>query len=787
MYKLITLSLISILLYSCAAYKELKPKPPVSPLENGYIEIKKDEKKPFELKKDKKYFMVFPPAVNTNVYLILDLKQKDLLHYYLTETFDQGKGRIIEIPDESPEPDRLSVYPISNDVPRYYWVIDLVKQDLKLELNYRYVARWRFKFERQYDQFREILAQNTIDRELFETLGSAAQAEQIDLKQEIEKVSASQQALLDLKGKLKEIEDIFPDNIRNTNDEAFQNYLQLKEELNDELNFQQRYLNVLALLKNERDTRASMEEFFALIPDFMDFFSQREEYPANVLQAVREVLKKRLDQVVPYYKTVLESRNSAARIESAIPQIEALYPAAGLTPGEDFKKLAAFVGAFNQTVEKVEQARQKFVEITNRVKFKKQMPSSTFFSDIVTRLSKLQYNLPRVDHPAIKPYRRYLCVKRLKGELQKLTTEIRSTLQKYRRADSLVPRINTLKAQKNVRGILSLLKKNPDLDFLAAMYRSLDKISLKKQANKIRRAMTLGDFKTAEMALKTLYNDKKFVDYKTIRPVKERTVANLQDSLVNAVVDQSRLRAKKFVEENLTNFADVPALYENPAFRPVYELTFFAAKPNSRKKFEDLKKELKTLQTITFPGKAIKLLYDQLISDPSDHGVEKARAIVAHGSHYRGTSASIKKRVAECDPNIAKLITKPKDYRRVFALPVTNRPDGMNEYLFKVNLRIPSPAQYPVFDVYIRLPKELAEQAGSTQWYKRIVFNGEVIKNEGRYTIVAPGPDNNYECQVGPLQMVKTRNNILEVRFNKPGFKVYQISVMAQKPIIKKH
>ena len=104
-----------------------------------------------------------------------------------------------------------------------------------------------------------------------------------------------------------------------------------------------------------------------------------------------------------------------------------------------------------------------------------------------------------------------------------------------------------------------------------------------------------------------------------------------------------------------------------------------------------------------------------------------------------------------------------------------------------MNLKIPSPAQFPVFDVYIRLPKNLAKQAGKKQWYEKITFNGKVIKNEGRFTITAPGPENNYECQVGPLQIVKTSNNILEVRFKKGAFKLYQIRVMAQKPIIKKH
>ena len=48
-----------LLAAGCATYKQLKPKPEPAPLEQGYIEIKND-KKNFELKKEKRYFITFP-------------------------------------------------------------------------------------------------------------------------------------------------------------------------------------------------------------------------------------------------------------------------------------------------------------------------------------------------------------------------------------------------------------------------------------------------------------------------------------------------------------------------------------------------------------------------------------------------------------------------------------------------------------------------------------------------------------------------------------------------------
>ncbi len=787
MKKILGLTLISLFLFSCAAYKKLKPEPEINPVENGYIEILKDAKQ-FELKKDKKYYIEFPPAMQPNFYLIIKIKNKDQLNYYLTEIFDQGKGRVVEIPDESPQPQVENVYPISNNVPRYYFVIDLVKADMKLEMEYRYTARWRYTFEREYNSFSETLAQNTISHEYYDNLGVSVNADDVNWQQEAQQTAQKLKALKELASRLKQIEDIFPPNILNTTDESYQNYLQLKERLESEIAFQEKYQELANLLQAERQTRGDMEAFFGTIPAFINFFEQKDRFAKNVWLAVREVLKKRIDQVVPYYETKFAQKNDAKTIDSALPQLENLIPLAGLTFSPDFKKLSAFVTGYNQTVDQIWKAKKKFQTIVNNAEKRKTMPNNMFFSEIVTQLSKLQYTLPKVNHPGLRPYAHLQCVKLLQKELRRLSTQIKLKLEKYRRADTIVPKINALRDQNDIRGVLRLLKQNPDLDFLYPMYRKLDERSLKSQANSIRKAMALGDFTAAELTLKALYNDNNFVDYQAILPKKKRLIANLQDSLISAIVTQSKQRALQFIEENLSTLENIDDLYNNPAFYPVHEPTFYAYnKEKNQQKIQALHKELDYLKTVVFPEKAIKKIYNEFISAPEQNGVLKARAVVTHGKYYKGKDRTIKNRVAECDPQTPKSLTKPKDYRRIFALPVTTNPNSSNDYLFKINLRIPSPAQYPIFDVYIKLPKELAQSAGNQQWYKYIRFNGKEIKNEDRYTIVAPGPENNYECQVGPLQINKGGNNILEVRFSKKAFKVYQISVMAQKPIIKKH
>ncbi len=787
MKRILAISLFSLFLVGCAAYKQLKPEPEINPVEDGYIEITKDAKQ-FKLKKDKKYYIVFPASLEPNFYLVIKIQNKDLLNYYLTETFNQGKGPIIEIPNQSPAPEVESVYPISNTAKQYYFVINLVRQDMILNMEYRYTARWRYTFEREYISFNQILTDNTINHEIYNNLGISIDVSSVNWQNEIQNVATKLQALKELESKLKKIEEIFPPNILNTTDESYQNYVTLKQNLEDEIAFQTKYQELVQLLSQAQQSAENIESFFGTIPAFIKFFEHKEQFSKNVWMAVRDEVARRIEKVAPYYKSKFAQKNDTKRIASAIPQIEKLIPLAGLTFTEELKKIAHFVSGYNATVDEISAARAKFESIVQKVKNRRQMPDNMFFSEIVTQLSKLQYSLPKIDHPGLRPFANYRCVKLLQKDLNRLTAQVRSKLQQYRHADTIVPQINVLRNQNNIQGVLRLLKQNPDLSFLYPMYRSLDLRSLKSQANSIRKALAAGDFTAAELNLKALYFDKNFVDYQSILSTKKRLLAHLQDSLMNAIITQSRQRALKFIEENVTTLEGIDDLYSNPAFYPVHQPTFFAyQRDQNKKKMAALTAELEQLKTIVFPEKAIRKLYEQFIADPENNGVLKARAIVSHGKYYKGEDTSIKNRIAMCDPQIPKSLTRAKDYRRIFALPVTTNPAGVNDYLFKINLQIPSPAQYPVFDVYIKLPKELAEIAGSTQWYTSMRFNGDEIKSEDRYTIIAPGPENDYECQVGPLQITKGKANIFEVRFTKKAFKVYQISVMAQKPIIKKH
>ena len=74
----------------------------------------------------------------------------------------------------------------------------------------------------------------------------------------------------------------------------------------------------------------------------------------------------------------------------------------------------------------------------------------------------------------------------------------------------------------------------------------------------------------------------------------------------------------------------------------------------------------------------------------------------------------------------------------------------------------------------------------SKQWYEKITFNEKLLKNEGRFTITAPDPNNDYIAQITPLQVNKTGNNVLEIRFSYNAFKVLEISVLRKNQLLKR-
>jgi hypothetical protein len=786
--KLRYLQLALLLLFvGCAAYKQLKPKPEISFIENGYIELKNGDKY-FELKKDKKYFITFPAPQANDFYLVLQLNEKSFYNSYLTNQFDDGKGIIVKIEDKAPPEENLSVYPISKSVQNFYWVIDFVRQDMDLLMDYRYVSQWRYSFENKHSDFQAELEKNRVDREVFNSIGSGFNFSGFNFQQEIAKVETRNKQVQTLQNGLSGLEAIFPPNILNTQDEAYLDFLTLKQNIESENRFQKQYLNVLRLFQVERGTQADMKGFVEALPGFIDFFETDTDYPENVVKEAGRILDARLSEVPSYYEEQLENKQDANPVDFNIDEVEALYNAMKRNTPDRFQKLAAFIRSYNEKSNALLVIKKKVNDLESSVKNLGEWPSNTYFSGVQQKLSNIAYGLPKASFSGHGKYANYRCVGLLDQAIGSTRGMINRLLNGYRQADAVVPEINRYLAAKNYSQAIRAIKANADLGFLTKIYANLDELSLNAQKSAITTALTNQNWREAEAGLRSLHLDKNFLNTSAYITRKNSLVKSMEDTLLARVERVTKQRVNRFVEENYTNLNGVEAMYQNPVFEPAWDITFTSG---SRQQLDQRKKaladRLKYLKDVAFPEKAIDRLYRDFSSDISNNGVLKARAIVSHGKNYKGNNSKTKNLVAECDPFAAKWLTKAKDYRKLYVLPVTTNNSGENEYRFRVKLKIPSDADFPVYDVNVKIPKEVAVGSARAQWYDQMTMNNKVLKNEGRFTITAPTYKNDYECQITPLSIDKGGENILEVRFKHPAFKVFEISVMAQKPIIRKN
>ncbi|RMH65446.1 MAG: hypothetical protein D6677_02595, partial [Calditrichaeota bacterium] len=143
-YPLIAL-LSAALFTGCAAYKQLQPEPPVSPKENGYIELKDDDEW-FELDQGKKYYIAFPAPEADNFYLLIDARptQGDIQTAFAS-AFDEDKGGLAPLANEAATDATEEAWPVDRSVQNFYWIIEKVDKDMQLHLKYRYLPRWRYK------------------------------------------------------------------------------------------------------------------------------------------------------------------------------------------------------------------------------------------------------------------------------------------------------------------------------------------------------------------------------------------------------------------------------------------------------------------------------------------------------------------------------------------------------------------------------------------------------------------------------------------------------------------
>jgi hypothetical protein len=785
-YSKYILYILIVLMTGCAAYKELEPVPQISFLEAGYIELLDDDEK-FELDEGKKYFIRFPKPTGENNYLVLNFKEKSAITSYLTRVFDDGEGNIIRMDDVSEDPGVSSVYPLDITVPTFFWVIEEVRQDFILDMTYRYVAIWRYKFEKKHAQFKQVLDENTQSRRILEEIGKSIQLTDVDYTGEKESAAQKTHMLDQVNKQLHEIEAILPPEILKSDDKAYQDYLSLKSNINGEMEFQSNYIQTMDMLEVISNPKPDIEKFVEFAPAFSALLADTTQYTKNFHQAVNRDLGRTLPMVIPYYEGQLRNKKDSAPIDIDLKPVQGVYTASNISPESNVSEMNSFIETYNERAHALVEIKNQLKTLNTVLMTEVVWPNNTLYSNKRTDLSQIRSILPPSETNSFGKYKSYICVKELSNSIKATNNEIRSLDYKFQRAENLVPQINLLRHQGNFSEILRLLKQNSELTFLSAQYKEIDELSMTQHRQAISRSLRTNDFSTAENELRKFDQDNNFLNPKQIMPRKNKLVRAYEDSLVNKIETVSLRDAKNFIEANKMTVDLVDSLYVNPALHPAHVLTYGITPVSILTKNKQIAEKMSFLRHHQFPETAIEALYRSFTDAVHIQGVEKARAIVVHGGYYQGEKKKFKNLVAECDPTASKWVTKPKDYRKLYALPVTTKLKGSNQYMVKINLQIPSQAKFPVYDINVKLPQEVARHAGSKQWYDTIYFNKKVLKNEGRFTITAPDPDNDYIAQITPLQVNKTGNNVIEIRFEYNAFKVLEISVMAQKPIIKKN
>ena len=735
------LALSLALVAGCATFKELEPKPELSPVERGYIELRNDREY-FQLDQGKHYFIRFPRPLANNFAIVLQTNAKWYLSTYMTRTFDDGKGPIVRIPDEARADDSAMVYAVDLASGTYFWVIDTVRQDIELRLRYRYVPRWRYTFENDYAAFRQTLAANVVDRGTYTGAAGATPIESVDLAGALAALAPRTAKLNAMNDELKKVAELFPPDI-SPQDTAYRNYTALKSALEDELRFQQDYATALTLFRKDREAGTNTGAFLADAQGFADFLNRHDRYPPALVEKIRKAVMLRLNDVVPWYEQQLRAKHDVTPIVLTPPPdgAQALYEASGRSVPPAFAALRAFVDRFNL--------------------------EATALATATARLQKLHAQLDAVTAPPPAPFY---------GTIEATARDIRGSIPQALASSN--ERYRGLDAASQLA--LRLGKAAEEADDFQSLFGT---------AGRIAGAIGARAWGAAESGTRDLYVGKDGRTYASVERHRDRIVRWFEADILNGVRNATRERLDAFVKLNEGTYTNVPGLYADSAFRPAYQLTFSAGGPaalaRNRSSIDDYIDRVRHFQ---FPEAAIRTIYTDFARDMGvADGVDRARAVVDHGKEYRGADKQILAIITECDPDAPKWIVRPREYRRVLALPVTSNRRGVNEYVFRLRLQIPSDAAFPVFDVNIKLPKELAESAGREAWYDAITINNKPIKNEGRFRITSPTADNGYESQVTPVEMDKEGRNVLEVRFKKASFRVYEISAMAQVPIMKKN
>ena len=148
---------------------------------------------------------------------------------------------------------------------------------------------------------------------------------------------------------LQALESLFPPDIAGSQDTAYENYVRLHSELEDELAFQKDYATVLDVFERERDSHGSPGAFLASAGTFAEFLRQSERFPPAIREKARMDFTRRLAETQPHYESQLRAKKDATPIalDPPVEPVLALYGACGVQPPSEMRTLLQYVESYN--------------------------------------------------------------------------------------------------------------------------------------------------------------------------------------------------------------------------------------------------------------------------------------------------------------------------------------------------------------------------------------------------------------------------------------------------------
>jgi len=779
------LSLIIFIISGCSAYKEISPNPEIKSDENGFIKIK-DEKKDFELDKEKKYVIEFPPAKYDNFILEFKSNLKGNSDYFFLGKFEDDK---IENPiyDELNDNSEMSGFSINKAKENYFFVIDKIANNKNLVAEYRYLPNWRFKVEESIKNEKSQLVKNSVDRNEYNNLNYRSEINIIN--QKLNELQLTIPNLQMISENLAKTETIIPDSMITKKDQVYRDLVLFSSDVEEEFLFQKKNLSLFQAFVQLRKTEGSTEDFLKSASTLLSFLTNRTSIDESVRNEIKAIIARRINGIENYYLKVIQNKKDIKpfNLLTDIKVVFELYTEATGSKSSKLENLVDFFDNWDRKTTSFEEFQIHEKSLNSYLFPKMKWMPNNYYSGASRFMQKMNQTLPEIYNGEFREFEQNSCVINFIEKVSEAKKSSRKIERELKEADILLAQINNLAETNSYEMMLSVLKKHPNLDFMKQHFQFLDEEYLSQKDVQIKNYINRKSWEKAEENIRNLAYFNGFINEMQIKD-KHRQILNLNETMIyERIKDFSRTKIDSFVIAHINTNRDVDLLYKNEVFNPPYIFTYSVlGEQTVTKRNENILTYLDQMKYFTFPEKSINLLYDSIIRTSSKNA-DKAKSIIEHGKMYKGEDKRTKNIIDEFNPNIAKWITKAKDYRKVYVVPVTENHNGKNQYKFRIQLKIPSDAEFPVYEINIKLPEEIAQNASNAKWYDSMKLNNEEILNEGRVQIFAPTSANDYEFKVSPVQMDSEGRNILDVTFTYPKYELFEVSVMAQKPIMRKN